>query len=68
MQQAFWASCTHPYAPRLRSSVVRQQRKPAAIAPVEFDYFGDYAPAFCAPALRISEIISAQRTVNDLAP
>jgi hypothetical protein len=47
---------------------VRQQRKPAAIAPVEFDYFGDYAPAFCAPALRISEIISAQRTVNDLAP
>jgi hypothetical protein len=47
---------------------VRQQRKSAATAPAEFGYFGDCAPAFYAPALRISEIISAQRAVNDLAP
>jgi hypothetical protein len=47
---------------------VRQQRKSAALATVEFDYFGDCAPAFCAPALRISEITSAQRAVNALAP
>jgi hypothetical protein len=47
---------------------VRQQRKSAATAPAEFNYFGDCAPAFYAPALRISEIISAQQAVNDPAP
>jgi hypothetical protein len=47
---------------------VRQQRKSAATAPAEFGYFGTVGQALCAPALRISEIISAQRAVNDLAP
>jgi hypothetical protein len=68
MQQAFCARYNHPSAPRLRSSVVRQQRKSAATASTEFNYFGDCAPAFYAPALRISEIISARRAVNDPAP